>query len=100
MVLTIEPGIYIPRDASTVDVPDAFRGIGIRVEDSCVDLRAGLPGADRRSDQRSKRHRKMDGDQRLSERAGTERDRGVNPKTVNTSSILVAGAGPVGAAAH
>ncbi|MBL6815367.1 MAG: aminopeptidase P N-terminal domain-containing protein [Pseudomonadales bacterium] len=36
MVLTIEPGIYIPRDSTTEDVPDAFRGIGIRVEDSVL----------------------------------------------------------------
>ena len=41
----------------------------------------------------------MDGDERLSERAGTQRDRGVNPSGQATSSILVAGAGPVGAAA-
>ena len=36
MVLTIEPGIYIPRDASTADIPDAYRGIGIRVEDAVL----------------------------------------------------------------
>jgi Xaa-Pro aminopeptidase len=36
MVLTIEPGIYIPRDSTTADVPEAFRGIGIRVEDSVL----------------------------------------------------------------
>ena len=41
----------------------------------------------------------MDGDERLSERAGTERDRGMNPIGQATSSILVAGAGPVGAVA-
>ena len=41
----------------------------------------------------------MDGDERLSERAGTERDRGMNPIEQATSSILVAGAGPVGAVA-
>ena len=37
----------------------------------------------------------MDGDERLSERAGTERDRGMNPIGQATSSILVAGAGLV-----
>jgi Xaa-Pro aminopeptidase len=31
MVFTVEPGLYIPADAS--DVPDEFRGIGIRIED-------------------------------------------------------------------
>jgi Xaa-Pro aminopeptidase len=36
MVLTVEPGIYIPRDSTTADVPEAFRGIGIRVEDSVL----------------------------------------------------------------
>ena len=41
----------------------------------------------------------MDGDERLSERAGTERDRGMNPIGQATSSILVAGAGLVGAVA-
>ena len=41
----------------------------------------------------------MDGDERLNERAGTERDRGMNPIGQATSSILVAGAGPVGAVA-
>ncbi|MGM0637464.1 MAG: Xaa-Pro aminopeptidase [Pseudomonadota bacterium] len=30
MVLTVEPGLYIPADA---DIPEAFRGIGIRIED-------------------------------------------------------------------
>ncbi len=33
MVLTIEPGLYIAPDA---DVPEAYRGIGIRVEDDIV----------------------------------------------------------------
>ena len=34
MVLTVEPGIYIPSDAD--DVPDRFRGLGIRIEDNIV----------------------------------------------------------------
>lgn len=34
MVLTVEPGIYIPSD--TADVPENFRGIGIRIEDNVV----------------------------------------------------------------
>lgn len=33
MVITVEPGIYIPSDA---DVPDEFRGVGIRIEDDVV----------------------------------------------------------------
>ncbi len=33
MVLTIEPGIYIPLDA---EVPQEYRGIGIRIEDNIV----------------------------------------------------------------
>ena len=31
MVMTVEPGLYIPPDDA--DVPEAFRGIGIRIED-------------------------------------------------------------------
>jgi Xaa-Pro aminopeptidase len=34
MVLTVEPGIYVPTDAA--DVPERFRGIGIRLEDSVL----------------------------------------------------------------
>lgn len=33
MVLTVEPGLYIPNDA---DVPVAYRGIGVRIEDDIV----------------------------------------------------------------
>ncbi|HET8657161.1 MAG TPA: aminopeptidase P N-terminal domain-containing protein [Longimicrobiaceae bacterium] len=39
MVLTVEPGLYFPPDAA--DVPEAFRGIGVRLEDSIVITRAG-----------------------------------------------------------
>jgi Xaa-Pro aminopeptidase len=34
MVLTVEPGLYVPPDA--VDVPEALRGLGIRVEDDVL----------------------------------------------------------------
>jgi Xaa-Pro aminopeptidase len=34
MVITVEPGLYIAADAP--DVPDALRGIGIRIEDDVV----------------------------------------------------------------
>lgn len=33
MVLTVEPGLYIPSDD---DIPDAYHGIGIRIEDNVV----------------------------------------------------------------
>ena len=34
MVCTVEPGIYIPQNRT--DVPEEFRGIGIRVEDDIL----------------------------------------------------------------
>jgi len=34
MVLTVEPGLYVPANAD--DVPAAFRGIGIRIEDDVL----------------------------------------------------------------
>lgn len=34
MVFTIEPGIYFPKDA--LDVPKAYRGMGIRIEDDIL----------------------------------------------------------------
>jgi Xaa-Pro aminopeptidase len=34
MVMTVEPGIYIP--ANDESVPEQFRGIGIRIEDDVV----------------------------------------------------------------
>jgi Xaa-Pro aminopeptidase len=40
MVITVEPGLYIAADAP--DVPDALRGIGIRIEDD-VAITAGAP---------------------------------------------------------
>ena len=36
MVLTIEPGIYIPAGELTAHLPDALRGIGIRIEDDVL----------------------------------------------------------------
>jgi Xaa-Pro aminopeptidase len=34
MVLTIEPGLYVPADLETVD--PGWRGIGIRIEDDVL----------------------------------------------------------------
>jgi Xaa-Pro aminopeptidase len=36
MVLTVEPGIYIPNDATTAHLPPRWRGLGIRIEDDVV----------------------------------------------------------------
>jgi Xaa-Pro aminopeptidase len=41
MVLTIEPGIYIPDREETAHLPAHFRGIGIRVEDDVLVAAAG-----------------------------------------------------------
>lgn len=40
MVHTVEPGIYIPRDAA--DAPKGFRGVGVRIEDD-VGITDGAP---------------------------------------------------------
>jgi Xaa-Pro aminopeptidase len=34
MVLTVEPGIYVPLDAK--DAPAKYRGIGVRIEDDVL----------------------------------------------------------------
>jgi Xaa-Pro aminopeptidase len=34
MVLTVEPGLYVPTDAD--DVAPEFRGLGIRIEDDVL----------------------------------------------------------------
>ena len=39
MVLTIEPGLYIPQDCASVD--DRWRGIGIRIEDDVLVTKQG-----------------------------------------------------------
>ena len=36
MVLTVEPGIYIPRDDATAEIPEPYRGLGIRIEDAIL----------------------------------------------------------------
>jgi Xaa-Pro aminopeptidase len=39
MVMTVEPGLYIPPDATDVDAK--FRGIGIRIEDDVLVTASG-----------------------------------------------------------
>ena len=39
MVLTVEPGLYFPPDAE--GIPDAFRGLGIRLEDDVLVIPEG-----------------------------------------------------------
>jgi Xaa-Pro aminopeptidase len=41
MVLTVEPGIYIPRDDSTAEIAEAYRGLGIRIEDAVLIQKQG-----------------------------------------------------------
>ena len=40
MVFTIEPGIYFPKDAK--DIPEAYRGMGIRIEDDILVTQTGF----------------------------------------------------------
>jgi Xaa-Pro aminopeptidase len=40
MVFTVEPGLYVPADAE--DVPSAFRGVGIRIEDDVLVTATGV----------------------------------------------------------
>ena len=39
MVMTVEPGLYISEDAE--DIPDKYRGIGVRIEDDVLVTREG-----------------------------------------------------------
>jgi len=39
MVITVEPGIYISEDS---DVPDQYKGIGVRIEDDVVITATGI----------------------------------------------------------
>jgi Xaa-Pro aminopeptidase len=40
MVMTVEPGLYISEDAE--DIPDQYRGIGVRIEDDVLVTREGF----------------------------------------------------------
>lgn len=41
MVLTIEPGIYIPQHETTEHLPAKYRGIGVRIEDDVLITKTG-----------------------------------------------------------
>ena len=41
MVLTVEPGIYIPLDSQASDAPKKYRGIGVRIEDDVLVTKTG-----------------------------------------------------------
>ena len=43
MVVTIEPGVYIPTDADVPSDCHQFRGIGIRIEDDVLISPRGQP---------------------------------------------------------
>ena len=45
MVLTIEPGIYLPVD--DMNVPGKYRGIGIRIEDNILVTKEGCENLSR-----------------------------------------------------
>ena len=59
MVLTIEPGIYLPAGAR--GVPKRFRNIGIRIEDDVVVTRRGAGSPHRARAQGRRRDRSADG---------------------------------------
>ncbi len=41
MVLTIEPGIYLPPGRTTARLPERYRGLGVRIEDDVLITRDG-----------------------------------------------------------
>ena len=48
MVITVEPGFYIPRNASSKyfeNIPEEFRGVGIRIEDDVLITKDDKTGA-------------------------------------------------------
>ena len=36
MVLTVEPGLYIPNNETMSDVDERWRGVGVRIEDDIL----------------------------------------------------------------
>ena len=96
MVLTVEPGIYIPRDDSTVEIAQAYRGLGIRIEDAVLIKKQGCrvltEGLIKDPD---------DIEAWMATRAGKTDDAGsgVSIDSWQACSVVVAGGGPVGAAA-
>ena len=58
MVLTVEPGLYIPPDDKSA--PAKYRGIGIRIEDDVLVTDDGQRQSDLKSPERRRRDRRTD----------------------------------------
>ena len=92
----VEPGIYIPRDDSTAEIAQAYRGMGIRIEDAVLIQKQGCQvlteGLIKEPD---------DIEAWMAARAEKEYSAGggVSIGSLQPCSVAVAGGGPVGAAA-